>query len=474
MTFTHALATNNYGTAKFIVSASAANGTHTTIQAAITAATSGDTVFIRDGSYTENLTLKAGVNLTAFGGSSETPNVTIIGNATLSAAGTVSISNIRLQTNSAAFLTVSGSAASVVNLLGCYLNCTNATGISFSSSSSSAIIEILNCNGDIGTTGISLFTSTSAGPIRMRYVRITNTGNSVTASTASAGGISINSCVLSMVLSSSSTGGIDVQYSQLASSDTTTITFNGTGGSQIENSIINSGTASTISIGSGVTASIHNCRFTSTNTNVITGAGTLVGANIVMASTGKAVNPTSISNDSIYAGGWVLIDTKTASTSASVQFTTGITTKFTRYAFVFSNVTLATNQAGLLIQLSTNGGSSYLNTGYISSVFGGSGAAGTAGSTSTAGYLLSLSGANGYPSNASFGQGSGIIYDLTTGGTPQMTAHTCHPNTGAANTLITNGCVANGPSATTANALQFIATSGNITTGTFSLYGISS
>jgi pectin methylesterase-like acyl-CoA thioesterase len=65
MTFTHALSTNNYGPAKFIVSSSAANGTHTTIAAALTSASTGDTIFIRPGTYTENLTLKAGVNLTA-------------------------------------------------------------------------------------------------------------------------------------------------------------------------------------------------------------------------------------------------------------------------------------------------------------------------------------------------------------------------------------------------------------------------
>lgn len=293
MTFTHALATNNYGTAKFIVSSSAANGTHTTIASALTAASSGDTIFIRDGSYTEDLTLKAGVNLAAFSGGEDTPNVTIIGNATFTAAGTVAISNIRLQTNGAAFLTVSGSAASVVDLLNCYVNCTNATGISHSSSSSSSIITLLNCNGDIGTTGISLIASTSAGSVRLRYTRITNSGNSVTASTTTAGGISINTCVLSLVFTSSSTGSIDVQFSQLASSNTTIFTFNGTtAADQVENSVMNSGTASAISIGAGATGSVRNCRITSTNTNAITGAGTLVSANNIFPNS-VAVNTTT-------------------------------------------------------------------------------------------------------------------------------------------------------------------------------------
>ena len=116
MTFTHALSTNNYGPAKFIVDASAANGTHTTIAAALTSASSGDTIFIRPGTYTENLTLKAGVNLCAFDCDDLTPNVTISGKATFTAAGTVTISGIRLQTNSDFLLAVTGSAASIVHL----------------------------------------------------------------------------------------------------------------------------------------------------------------------------------------------------------------------------------------------------------------------------------------------------------------------------------------------------------------------
>ena len=46
MTFTHALSTNNYGPAKFIVDALVANGTHTTIASALTSASSGDTIFL--------------------------------------------------------------------------------------------------------------------------------------------------------------------------------------------------------------------------------------------------------------------------------------------------------------------------------------------------------------------------------------------------------------------------------------------
>src|SRR6185436_13699104 len=189
MALTHALATNNYGESHLIVATSSANGTHTTLASAMADAVSGDTIFLRD-SVTENVTLTAGVNITAWtGGSLNVPSIT--GTLTMTTAGTCNISGIRLVTNSAALLAVTGSAASIVNLNNCYLNCSNNTGITFSSSSSSSNINIKECSGDIGTTGISLFSDSSAGNLRILYSMINNSGNSTTVSTKSAGLIAI-------------------------------------------------------------------------------------------------------------------------------------------------------------------------------------------------------------------------------------------------------------------------------------------
>ena len=54
-------------------------GTFSTIQSAIDAAPSGTTVFIKDGIYTEDLTLNAGVNLCCYGFAGFTPTCTIKG-----------------------------------------------------------------------------------------------------------------------------------------------------------------------------------------------------------------------------------------------------------------------------------------------------------------------------------------------------------------------------------------------------------
>lgn len=278
MTFTHALSTNNYGPAKFIVDASAANGTHTTIAAALTSSSSGDTIFIRPGTYTENLTLKAGVNLTAFGSDSSqngTGRVIISGKATLTAAGSVTISGIQLQTNSDFFLAITGSAASIVMLDNCYLNCTNNTGISFTSSSASSGLSIQYCTGNLGTTGIAYHSLSGAGSMGYNWCGLANSGASTTISNNSSGTVGLTHTNINAPVGSTGTGAIILAHVQVNNDSTNTIclTADGTGNGSTYHSIFSSGTASAVTIGAGVTHTFHNNIVNSTNTNSITGAG---------------------------------------------------------------------------------------------------------------------------------------------------------------------------------------------------------
>jgi hypothetical protein len=78
-----------------------------TISAAITAATSGTTVFVFPGTYTENITFKSGVNISSpikFG-------VTISGNHIANYSGTVVLDNITLSSSTGVTLTMSGTTA---------------------------------------------------------------------------------------------------------------------------------------------------------------------------------------------------------------------------------------------------------------------------------------------------------------------------------------------------------------------------
>lgn len=284
--------------AKWIVNPVAnAGGNSSTIQNAINQAVSGETIFVMPGTYTENLTLKPGVNITAFNGDQQTPTVTIVGNATLSQAGTVSISNIRLQTNSAAVLTVSGSVASIVNLNNCYLNCTNNTGITFSSSSASAAININFCMGNITTTGIALFAHSSAGSMQLFNSIFFNSGSSTTASTQSDGSLLIRQSIISNpITTSGSSAGLQVSSSTLISNNVITLNLNSTsaGGHVVNFSGLSSGTAASISIGAGATAILANLFINSSNaTSVITGAGSVSFSGLTFGNTGRIVDTTT-------------------------------------------------------------------------------------------------------------------------------------------------------------------------------------
>lgn len=254
-------------------------GDFKTIGAALAAATSGQSIFIRPGTYTENPILVAGVNLVAFMLDSLTPNVTINGTCSFSGAGRVTISGIRLQTNSAALLSITGTSASIITLQNCYLNCTNNTGITYSVINTSAILTISNCMGNLGTTGIALFTNTSTGQFIFNYSTFSNTGGSSTPSTCGSGA-NANSgfCFFSFPFVATSSGNLFFQYCNVNTSalNTSCLTTSGSGNSVIEYSDFISGNASAFSIGSGTTVKCFGpCRIDSSNTNAITGAGTL-------------------------------------------------------------------------------------------------------------------------------------------------------------------------------------------------------
>ena len=304
MTFTHGLSTNNYGPAKFIVSADAAVATHTTIAAALAVASSGDTIFIRDGTYTENLTLVAGVNLVGYNYSA----VTIAGKCTATFAGTVNISNITLETNGDYFLSITGTLATRILLQRCFLSALDNTGMLNSSSSGSAEIRCEWCEGDIGTTLIGMFTMSGSGLIVFIHCHFDNSGPSVTSSTVSSGLLTFRWTRFDGPITSSSTASFQAEYSEFygAGLHTTMITHNGTGqNSEMKWCLGASGTASCISVGAGAQLGIMHCNIGSTNTNAITGAGEIWGAGLILPRAGNTVNTTTqnasqMSNDNYH------------------------------------------------------------------------------------------------------------------------------------------------------------------------------
>jgi len=263
---------NKFATAKWIVSATAGLGTHTTIASALTSASSGDTIAIKDGTYTENLTLKAGVALVGW----DPVNVTIVGKCTATTAGIFWCQNITFQTNGDFCLDISGSAATVPIFYDCLFNGTNASILSFSSSNASSVIGFRNCQLNLATTGIATFISTSAGAMRFSNCVLNNTGISTTASTISAGGLVIYYSEVYHTITTSGTGSIDCRHTLMSTTNISTIclTHGGSGVSTLTFVDFLPGSATAFTTTATITCS--NISVGSSNVSTITGAGTII------------------------------------------------------------------------------------------------------------------------------------------------------------------------------------------------------
>jgi hypothetical protein len=368
----------NYSTANGFIVDKLGNGDFKTIATALTAAVSGDTIFIRPGTYTENITLKAGVNLCAYEPSAtllapnaNIPNVIINGTCTFSTAGIVGISGISLQTNSAAALIVAGSAASVVFLDKCFINASNSTGITFSSSSASSLISINYCGGDIGTTGIALFAHSAAGNIGIAYSEFSNSGASVTASTCSGTGSFFPTYMYmeSGITFSSSSTCIGNHCNFSMSANQTVITTSGTNTVTFEHTTFaTNGAATAINIGATSTVALHYAFLSSSNASTISGTGTLEFTNLVfnsVASLAAGLTLTETSMHTFIGAGGVgtagqVLTSNGASTPPTFQTGVGAIVQQVR-ASTSAEATLTTTIASITTLPTTANGTSVVS-----------------------------------------------------------------------------------------------------------------
>jgi hypothetical protein len=270
------LSTNTFGVAKWVVSPDATQGTHTTIASAIASASSGDTIYLRDGTYTENLTLKAGVNICSFASSAFGPSssqVTIIGNLTFSVAGSINISGVAIQTNGSYAITMAGSGASSLRFIQCGIIASNNTAILYSTSNSSAALSFTDCLFIISDT-FAAYSMTSTGNLNLSKCFIGSTSSLVYSN--SAGLVSIYNSVIGGGIQSTGAGGVNVVNSDIVVSGTTiALDFQGTGTASVNVSSINSGTGACINIGAGVSCQASTCELNTSAANSITGSGKL-------------------------------------------------------------------------------------------------------------------------------------------------------------------------------------------------------
>lgn len=307
--------TTDLHTAKFIVSAEGTVGTganFTTISAAIAAAQGTglkSDVFVMPGTYTENITMVAGINLTSFAcdgkastGSAQAPNVKIVGQITGPAANFCTISNIELS-NSTGDVIVIG--AGILSLINCQI-LIQGNGNSGITNASGTSVWLYNCLLYTNGTNVKYFTFSANSSINL-FNCTTQSGGTVAASTIADGGANIYYSQILYPITSSGTAQLDLRHSSFGFTalNATYLTAGGTG---TTNSALNceflSGTGSAISISVGVTFLMSNCSINSTNANVITGAGELNYSNLSFNNTSSTVNTTTqtprvSSNDAI-------------------------------------------------------------------------------------------------------------------------------------------------------------------------------
>jgi len=324
------ISTNTFGCARYVVALDPTQGTHTTIQAAINSASSGDTVFIRPGIYSENPILKAGVDLATYS-SEYIDHVVIIGKCSYSGTGVVTLSGIRLQTNGDFLLEVTGANASVIILKDCYVSCTNNTGISHTNSNASSQIYLYQCLGDIAAPGFSYFSKSSTGQLLIFGGQFFNTGASTSASVASAGLVFIDYTSFPNPITTSGTSSLQCKYATFTNiGNTTALTVGGSGTNLITFCDIITGTASAVMISSNLT--ITTCTITTTNVIAVAGSGSI------------AYGGVTFSNSTALAGTLVTIDT-----SETLPYATaGTTGTAVRGSSSFDNTQFTVSSTGFV------------------------------------------------------------------------------------------------------------------------------
>lgn len=286
---TQSICTNTFGVAKIVVSQDATQGTHTTIATAITSASSGDAIWIRDGVYTENLTLKAGVELIG----ESLANTTIKGNHSFTATGTASLENISFITNAGVILTAnSAGGSSVINATNCNFN--GNDGNCWAISNASSTITAVNCQyGCSSTYTLVVLTAGQMFINGMFSIQASNSTLSSTASTVASGGqVEIrNSYLTNPFTFSTGTIILDKNTIDASHQNVTALTVSGATVTSYDG-IYLAGTASAINISSGTLNSWQDI-VGSSNTNSVTGAGTIVKSGMTFSGTSSLVNTTT-------------------------------------------------------------------------------------------------------------------------------------------------------------------------------------
>lgn len=192
--------------------------------------------------------------------------------------------------------------------------------------------------------------------------------------------------------------------------------------------------------------------------------------------TGTASGTTFLAGDQTYkaAGGSLeFLGSTTASSTASISFTSLMSSDYDNYMFVFAGMRPATDGATLQMLLSTDNGSSYLSSSYafvipVTYYIGASGNGGNTESTSTT--YIQVSSAVGNDADAGF---SGNIFVSNVNDSAKRTSmHGQWIGEEGSNVGAAGHSWGFHLTAATHNAIQFKFNTGNMADGTVKMFGI--
>jgi hypothetical protein len=265
-------------------------GTFATIASALTAASSGQTIFIRPGTYTENITLKSGVNLTAWDTDSFTPTVSVVGLATLAASGTVNISGIQFTNNGSNNIFNGVGTSTVMNFTKCKVTQTDGSANTFvvSGSSTTAVFTFYDCNFAYGTNSGNLIRNLGGASFTFRNCNVTGTGTGTKFNCNTSGdSLTLWNCDIQGIVTLSSNGTNNIINTKIDGSANNAVAV--TGACNAIGSYFLSGTNNAFTSSAG-TANILNTTIDSTNTTPLTTSGTLNYSGLVFSNTGITVS----------------------------------------------------------------------------------------------------------------------------------------------------------------------------------------
>jgi len=180
----------------------------------------------------------------------------------------------------------------------------------------------------------------------------------------------------------------------------------------------------------------------------------------VLTSNGAGSNPT-YQDAAGGGGGWVFLASATASSSATLDFSSSIDATYNCYAFIVDHIAPATDGASFNVRTSTDGGSTYDSTGYyVSKDF------------STSNSNVGEINVTEFIGNNTNESTSGIVYLINPSATEYTTIMSITRKRTSTNALDSGINIGDRNSAADVDAIRFLMSSGNIASGTVSMYGV--